>query len=60
MITVFFFFFSFFASEKITNCWLKQARKYVYSKDKVLLKIYNKLDKKLINEKDNAKLYAFC
>ena len=36
----------------MTNSLLKTARKIVYSKDKVLLKIYNKLGIKLINEKD--------
>ena len=38
-------------AEQITNSLLKKARKPLYSKDKVLLQIYNKRDKKLINEK---------
>ena len=42
----------FFLLPKNNQFFIKKSKEAVYSKDKVLLKIYNKLDKKLINEKD--------
>ena len=42
----------FFTAEKINNSLLRKAKKSVYSKDKVFLRIYNKLDKKMFDEAD--------
>ena len=37
----------FYATEKITNSLSKKAKKSAYAKDKVLIKLFNNLDKKL-------------
>ena len=44
--------------KKKTSSLFKNARKSIYLKDKVLLKIYKKLDKKLINETDAIPTYT--